>query len=98
MYFRREERLPRGGGGGGGGRGGEREGNKLHRALVVPRKLYQLSSPAVPTSRDILHEYLEDALLAGGAVVLDNVLVLEMLVQLDFLLQGLELTGDQKGI
>ena len=47
------------------------------------------------TSWDVLHEYPEDTLFCSGAMVLDNVLVLQVMMQLDLLLQGLVLSGEE---
>ena len=48
------------------------------------------------TSWDVLHEYLEDTIFCSGAMVLDNVLVLQVMMKLDLLLQGLVLSGEEK--
>lgn len=44
------------------------------------------------TSRDLLHEYLEDSVLAGWAQVAHDVLVTESRVERDLLVQRLHLT------
>lgn len=48
------------------------------------------------TSWDVLHEDLEDTVLCSGAMVLDNVLVLQVVMKLNLLLQGLVLSGEEK--
>lgn len=45
------------------------------------------------TSRDLLHEDFNEAVLAEGAQILDNVFVLQMLVQGNFFMQGLGVSG-----
>lgn len=49
------------------------------------------------TSWNILHEDLEDTILCFGTIVLDNVLVLQVAMQLDLLLEGLELPVEEGG-
>lgn len=46
------------------------------------------------TSRHLLHENLDEAVLADGAQVLDDVLVLEVFVQSDLLVKGLRVSGN----
>lgn len=45
------------------------------------------------TSRHLLHEDLDEAILTDGAQVLHNVPVLQPLVQSDFLMEGLRVPG-----
>lgn len=47
------------------------------------------SSRQFLTSRHLLHEDLDEAVLADGAEVLDDVLVLQVLVEGDLLVEGL---------
>lgn len=51
------------------------------------------SKPSL-TSRHLLHENLDEAVLADGAQVLDDVLVLEVLVQGDLLVERLRVSGN----
>lgn len=46
------------------------------------------------TSRHLLHEDLDEAVLADGAEVLNDVLVLEVFVQGDFFMQRLRISAD----
>ena len=48
------------------------------------------------TSWDVLHEDLEHTVLCSGAMVLDNVFVLQVMMKLNLLLQGLVLTGEEE--
>lgn len=44
------------------------------------------------TSRNLFHEYLEEAIFRDRAQVLDNVAMSQLRVQLDLLMQGLYIT------
>lgn len=46
------------------------------------------------TSGHLLHENLDEAVLADGAQVLDDVLVLEVFVQSDLLVKRLRVSGN----
>lgn len=48
------------------------------------------------TSRDLLHEDLDEAVLADGAQVLDDVLVLEVFVKSDLLMERLRVPANAK--
>ena len=48
------------------------------------------------TSWDVLHEDFEHTVLCSGAMVLDNVLVLQVMMKLNLLLQGLVLSGEEE--
>ena len=50
-------------------------------------------SPGSPTSRDLLHEDLDVAVLRDGAQVLDDVAVLQILVEGNLLVEGLGIPG-----
>ena len=49
------------------------------------------------TSWDILHEDLEDVPLSACSIVLDDILVLEMTMECDLFLKGLELSVGGEG-
>lgn len=48
------------------------------------------------TSRHLLHEDLDEAVLADGAEVLNDVLVLEVFVQSDLFMQGLRISATHR--
>lgn len=45
------------------------------------------------TSRHLLHENLDESILTDGAQILDNVFVLQVLVEGDFLMEGLRVSA-----
>lgn len=58
----------------------------------------QIPSPALPTSRHLLHEDLDEAVLADGAQVPHDVPVPQVLVQGDLLVQGLRVPAQRDGV